>query len=101
MALAQAGQEKKQDFAKIAHVDQQSLHKQEKVVDHEVAFYQKRVGQAKTTVELARTLADGLHAINDVANPDLQIDYQPVSLAEVKVAVVALEERGRSTKKAF
>ncbi|GIC69963.1 DUF1542 domain-containing protein [Fructobacillus tropaeoli] len=101
VALARAGQEKKQDFAKIAHVDHQSLHKQEKVVDHEVDFYQKRVGQAKTTVELARTLADGLHAINDVANPDLQIDYQPVSLDEVKVAVVALEERGRSTKKRF
>ncbi|CAK1222493.1 Uncharacterized membrane protein YhgE [Fructobacillus evanidus] len=101
VALAQAGQEKKQDFAKIAHVDPKSLHKQEKVVDHEVAFYQKRVSQSKTTVELARTLADGLHAINDVANPDLEIDYQPVSLDEVKVAVVALEEKGRSTKKRF
>ncbi|KMK53549.1 hypothetical protein FEFB_06600 [Fructobacillus sp. EFB-N1] len=101
VAVAQAGQEKKQKFAKIAHVDQESLHKQEKAVDHEVVFYQKRIKQSKTVVELARVLADGLHAINDVANPDLQTNYQPVKLDEIKVAVAAFEERGRSTKERF
>ncbi|CAK1223183.1 Uncharacterized membrane protein YhgE [Fructobacillus cardui] len=101
VAVAQAGQEKKQKFAKIAHVDQESLHKKEKAVDHEVAFYQKRIRQSKTVVELARVLADGLHEINDVANPDLQTNYQPVKLDEIKVAVAAFEERGRSTKERF
>ncbi|USS92289.1 hypothetical protein [Fructobacillus americanaquae] len=46
-------------------------------------------------------MADGLQAIDDVAKPELQIDYQPVSPDEVKIAVVALQEKGWGTKKRF
>lgn len=74
-----AAAKKQQDFDQTAHVDAESSKQQKKAIERAVQKAIDAINQAKTKDDLAKTLADALAAIDQVAAPKLEKAYRPVS----------------------
>ncbi|MBS9337397.1 DUF1542 domain-containing protein [Fructobacillus parabroussonetiae] len=93
--------EKQDDFAKIDHVDEQSLEHQEKALDSLLKKTLAGLGQAVTKEDLAKALQEALDAIQSVAAPKLEKGYRPASDEDRDNARIALETASREKQDAM
>lgn len=77
--LANALQLKKEKFAAIEHVDKDSLNRQDARLDAVVDVANQSIDSAKTKGEVKSALRYGLATLDTVAEPELELAYQPVS----------------------
>lgn len=99
--LQRVADHKKQDFEKIEHVDQESLKKQEGVLEHNLQLGEDQVNLAQFQGELNDAVEHGLELISMVANPSLEKAYQVAEPASKDDAKKQLDKAAEDKKKSF
>ncbi|WP_143404248.1 coiled-coil domain-containing protein [Fructobacillus pseudoficulneus] len=99
--LRGAAEKKKQHFAAIVHVDATSLKEQVAVVDRLLKNSQFQVRQTKLISQFNAALQQGLVALDQVSDPILEFDYQPVTNDDREMALGMVDRIGQYKKDAI
>ncbi|MBS9334803.1 DUF1542 domain-containing protein [Fructobacillus sp. M1-13] len=100
-SLKKAIDQKKQDFASILHVDQDSLSEQQQALIDIQSDAKTQFDQSQTKGDLSAQLSDALELVNEVATPVLQFDYQKASSEALNAAGQSLQKAGEARKQSL
>ncbi|WP_158530756.1 hypothetical protein, partial [Fructobacillus ficulneus] len=88
--------DKKNDFAKIAHVDPASLVRQNAAISRLLDDLVAAIKKAQTKGDLLQTLVKGLRDLNKIQSPTLQNQYQPATDQARTAAGEKLNQSGQA-----